>query len=214
MRRALLLALIPLVSGCGTQRQSSAVNTSATEMSFTARFVEHTKHNLNGKRWRETIHGAFDWDAKKGWAEIRSRSPGSILRIVQVGDLCFRRSGEASWKRSRAQGLCDDVFQDPRSELKLLREYKGAPDLVEVVGTEELGGVPTTHYHANTSDIPIESGSDLWVDESGAARRTHYESVCAGCPNGEHKVSTRKYYDFGAEVQVAPPKLASRQVTK
>lgn len=200
-----------LAAGCESERGSSAdTGTAATTPHFTARFVEHMDHKQNGKQWRETVRGAFDWTAHDGWVEIHSREPGSILRIVQVRGSCFERADEAAWKQFRpppgldvpdAKNLCDEEFLSPRNELQYLRYI--LPDEVEVVGKKKVGGVTTTHYSLFVHESPLDEQYDLWVDESGTARRKRED--IRSSHDHVREVTTRTYYDFGAKVKVAPP---------
>jgi hypothetical protein len=207
-----------LAAGCGSESGSTGdTGTAPTAHDFTARFVERTDHDWNGKQWRETVRGAFDWTAHEGWVEIQSRLPGSTLRIVQAGGSCFVRADHARWKlepgrirRTRnlmdvpdPKGLCDPEFLGPRSELESLRAI--LPDAVELVGNEEVAGVRTTHYSLYVSEIPDNEQIDLWVDESGVARRKRIDYRDTHSHN--RFVTTRAYDDFGAEVKVTPPAL-------
>ena len=213
-----------LAAGCGSERGSSAgtgttanstdTGTTVETPPLSARFVEQINHRpKGGKTTRETTRGAFDWDARKGWAE--APTPGAIVRVVQVGDLCFQRTGTSAWKRFSARkdlgGLCwatlqkwgEPVFSNPKNELPEFRDI--VPEDVEVVGQEEVGGVTTTHYSLFVHESPLDEQSDLWVDESGTARRKRdnvWDSQCQ-C----RTVTTRTWSDFGTDVNVTPPLL-------
>jgi hypothetical protein len=175
MRKLLALASVPVLSGSvaagcgsegeggssadtGTNANSSDTGTTAETPPLRARLVELTDHRQKGKRWRDTARGAFDWDTRKGWAEMRSGKAASVIRIVQLGDECFRRSDKAAWKQSRPtnpsdspylKGLCDWQFRSPRVELRFLHAEVGecCPDKVQVLGLEEVGGVRTALAH-------------------------------------------------------------------
>ena len=216
MKKLLALASLLVLSGslgagCGSEGGSSAdTGTAAKTPPLTARFVEYTDHKRGGKQWRETVRGAFDWTAHEGWVEIRSRKPGSILRIVQARGSCFERADQAAWKQSRPrnihnepdpEGICDEQFVNPRTELQSLREIY--PDHTEVVGKEEVGGVTTTHYSLFVHETPLDEQYDLWVDESGTARRKRIDT--RDYHDHVRAVTSRTYYDFGAQVKVAPP---------
>jgi hypothetical protein len=99
------------------------------------------------------------------------------------------------------KGLCDPEFLSPRSELESLRAI--LPDEVEVVGKEKVDGVTRTHYSLFVSEIPDSQQTDLWVDESGTARRKRIDY--RDSHSHDRAVTTRTYYDFGAEVKVVPP---------
>jgi hypothetical protein len=110
---------------------------------------------------------------------------------------------------------------DPSQALDLLR---GASSGFHKVGSEEVRGVPTTHYEgtvdltkvaedappdiaeqyrklaqlAPSTEVPLEA----WVDEDGLVRRIRLEQSL-----GENATMTmeEEFYDFGADVDVAPP---------
>jgi hypothetical protein len=165
---------------------------------FSARFSSRTDWNLEGRRWRDTTRGAFDWDARRGWAT--ERSPGlEVVRTIQVGDLCFERRGKRRWRRTRAsdpEGTCSyDLFQSPKSSFENFRKVARH----RVVGKKEIGGVPTTHYRGFIHVGAVEGSVELWVDEEGVVRRERFEDTAKAF------VLTRDYYDFGADVKVAVP---------
>jgi hypothetical protein len=110
---------------------------------------------------------------------------------------------------------------DPTKSLELLRAAQ--TDFREV-GTEKVRNVDTTHY-AGTVDLArlaenapatvretyrrvIElSGQsrvpvDVWIDDQGRTRRMRYEQKMR---DGSSMELTQEYYDFGADVRVAPP---------
>jgi hypothetical protein len=181
------------LSGCSRDRDDR----------FAAHFIEHTDWNVDGEPWRETIRGAFDWDAKKGWATEKLPSL-AVLRTIQIGDRCFERSGTRPWKQTHASGadrLCSEVFQCPRSASALLRKVTS----LKVVGKETLRSTQTTHYRGYLHVGAVEGSVEVWVDESGAIRRERFE------PPDKGFVSTTVYYDFGAEVDVAPPRGIKRK---
>jgi hypothetical protein len=110
---------------------------------------------------------------------------------------------------------------DPSKSLEFLR---AADTDFREVGAEQVRGVETTHY-AGTVDLErlaedspanvrksyrrvIElSGQthvpvDVWIDDQGQTRRLRYEQKMA---DGSSMELTQEFYDFGADVTVAPP---------
>jgi hypothetical protein len=116
---------------------------------------------------------------------------------------------------------------DPTQYLTYL---KGASENIETVGSEEVRGVPTTHYRAvvdldaaaeaapgeaaesvRTSIRQLEDqlGDDslpieVWIDDDGLPRRTRQEINLVGPPEIRQTV-TMELYDFGLEVDVDVP---------
>jgi hypothetical protein len=109
-----------------------------------------------------------------------------------------------------------------------LRYLQAASSKVEVVGAEQVRGVPSTRYAVtfdaakHAAQVPEElaglleeSGlafprpADVWIDQQGRLRRMHY-SVTMKVPGEAASVpmtieTTLELYDFGVEVHVAPP---------
>jgi hypothetical protein len=185
------------IVGCGGTERSTRDSVQPPRP-FSARFVERTDFNVEGERWRGTTRGAFDWDAMEGWAT--ERSEGLVTRTVQIGDRCFRRSGRGRWKESRArdpQGTCSfALFQSPERAFELLQQVA---DLDEV-GEERLRGAQTTRYRGSLSIGAVQGPVEVWVDDLGVVRRERQEGGDGGF------VSTRDYFDFGVDVNVAPPR--------
>jgi hypothetical protein len=109
-----------------------------------------------------------------------------------------------------------------------LRYLQAASSKVEVVGQEQVRGVPSTRYAVTfdpaklAGQIPEElaglleeSGlafsrpADVWIDQQGRLRRMHY-AVTMKVPGEATSATvtvetTLELYDFGVEVHVAPP---------
>jgi hypothetical protein len=125
-------------------------------------------------------------------------------------------------------GQVTDV--DPADSLRLLH---GALRDADVVGSEEIRGVPTTHYRVTvglaeaaaqtsgdarvfldrqierlrTESLPL----DVWLDEEGRVRRQAYQvdvPSFGATPSGTAPSGIRlalEYYDYGVTVDVTPP---------
>jgi hypothetical protein len=152
-----------------------------------------------GGQSREAMMGAFDWRRRMGWAVQRGFGP--VERTIQIGDTCYRRTGAARWRKTRADdvgGTCSAaLFSNPADELDLI-EQVAEP---EAVGRERVRAAETTHYRATLNIGAVQGPLDLWVDEGGVVRRSRQR--------GEERdsfVTTREYYDLGVDVKVAPPR--------
>lgn len=113
--------------------------------------------------------------------------------------------------------------QNPADSLAMLR---GSSDKVEKVGSETIGGVATTHYHAAVdlekaaAQKGVSSSSirklikligsktipaDVWVDGDGFVRRLR-ESYAVTSPKGKVQTTlTMDLSDYGTSVSVSPP---------
>lgn len=127
-------------------------------------------------------------------------------------------------------GLGDFTNEDPRALLEILEAVSGE---IETVGTEELRGTQTTHYRATLDlrhfdqlapkadsqelgemlDELVEQAGfselpfDVWLDDEGLVRKV--EASFSMAPEGEsEKLEASlsfELYDYGVEVDVAPP---------
>jgi hypothetical protein len=88
------------------------------------------------------------------------------------------------------------LVQPPQKLLRALRSYGN----LESVGKEAIRGVSTTHYRLapnNELDDPDE-WLEIWLDEEEGVHRLRR-------PAGESSPRVQEYFDFGAEIHLAPP---------
>ncbi len=199
-----------------------------------------------------TAEGAFDYEGRRGEMTMELPdiaglgSAGGTTEIVFDGTELYMRSPIFSsvspgieWIKidyatlGEESGIDFEALsqaggqQDPTQFLQYL---EGASDDVEVVGEEEVQGVPTTHYKATidmekvleespeelravlegaldslekqlgTSEFPIE----VWIDEDGLARR-YRQDLSIPNPSGGGDIEqsmTMELFDFGIDVEV------------
>jgi hypothetical protein len=160
--------------------------------------LDRTIYNLLDSRRLETVRGAFDWTARRGWATKVSHD--GVTKLIQIGEQCYRKlPGTQHWRQSHArdrEGLCSYVeLQSPRGQLELLR--KGS-DNVSRVGTEKLRGVTTTHYKARLKVRALKGTTvHLWIDRHELVRQSRFED--------RDFIVTRQYFSFGVSVRVRRP---------
>lgn len=105
----------------------------------------------------------------------------------------------------------------------------GAPDEFEVLGEEDVGGVPTRHYRiAYASEkfaeamqmpptvarfLPEQVAVEMWVDADDLPRRFHQE-VETSIPQGPSSTTVvdGTYGDYGTDVEIVAP--ADSEVTE
>lgn len=125
----------------------------------------------------------------------------------------------------------NQLSQDPTQYLEWLR---GAGDDVEDLGREEVRGTETTHYSADLTVDGIIEGApdeetkeqlraqlgslgdvgslpmDVWIDEDGLPRRIEFSmdapEGAAGAAEGGSIMISMELFDYGVDVDVAPPK--------
>jgi hypothetical protein len=196
------IALLTLFAVAGCASESAKRTQSANHGEVSARFTERTVYGGRDS-FTETLRGAFDWSAKKGWAVRRSRDVE--MRLVQLGRLCYRRFGTEPWKRFRATdvgGVCAaDVFRNPAEDDDLVRSV--ATDWQDL-GTTSIRGIQVNHYRGRLSIGAVQGPIELWVDGRGVVRR----ELQRGRKRSDF-VSIRNYFDFGLNVRVQAPKLGA-----
>ncbi len=203
---AVLIAPL-ILAGCGAEDRPARP---AADERTSARFVETIRYVNEGEETTERTRGVFDWTATRGWAHTDS---GAFVR--QVGTDCFEQTDDGRWRQwqLREQGdLCPLV---PPSPALPLDERLPGVDL-ERLGTEELGGVTTTHFRAfpdveapivatDFDDGPIE----VWVDEEAGLLHQWFQ---ASLPSEALDKVALRYAHFGLDVDVErpPPRLVDR----
>ena len=206
-----------------SSRMSMSIDTTATGMSFTM-----------------TADGAFDY--ANGTAQMTMTMPMvGQMAMVMTGDTMYVRMpdklagqvpGGKPWVKVDLAALGDKMGvnlkslldqakqQDPLQSLKVLTHADG----VQKVGTEDVRGVPTTHYagqvsldqlmaampsqladqlRAQAEKVGMKSvGIDVWIDKDGLPRRLT-EDMILGDTMTMHM--SMDLYDWGQDVQVTPP---------
>jgi hypothetical protein len=130
-------------------------------------------------------------------------------------------------------GLEQFTDEDPRALLDFLKAVSGE---IEVVGSEELRGVTTTHYRATIDlrhyeqlvppsrrkevrdmlgDFVQQAGLtempfDVWLDDDGYVRKveTSFSASPEGVSGAAEASMVFELYDYGAEVGIVPPPAA------
>mgnify|MGYP001572825887 CR=1 FL=1 len=182
--------------------------------------------------------GAPDFDDPSGW-KIEAIQDGTVsyVRFPAVDD---QLPAGKSWVRTDAskpgakQGIDFDFQQltntDPRELLDFLQGVSGE---IEIVGTEQLRGVETTHYRATIDPLeseklvppekqqepeslveqmaaqsgPGEIPIDVWLDESGLVRKLEmaFSSTQPGTSGSADASMTFEIYDYGEDVAIELP---------
>jgi len=187
--RGVAVLTAAVAAGCGSDQDGG----------LSARFAERTVYGSGAGSSTETVRGAFDWSATKGWAVRRSRVLES--RVVQIGTRCFRRFDDEAWSRAdNVDRVCDAAaFGNPANADDLMRsvttDWKN-------VGSASIRGVSTTHYRSRLDLGAVKARIEMWVDRDGVVRRQQQRS---NEPGGF--VSVRDYFDFGVDVRVRAPNV-------
>jgi len=219
MRRLslLLLLLVPIAAGCGSEPSSLQGSGDALKDASSSR----VELKLEGKGmidWglmRST--GSIDYANSRGELVFTGKSdstPEARALIVgrdsylgaKVGDTMYwvKQSGESTRAADRFMPGATGMSPD-----RLLKDLIKASNKVEKLGSEEIRGVTTTHYraHLDKSKLGIDGKQnqpgvvDAWIDEQGLPRRVR---VPYGGEDGP--VAIADLFDFGVSVDVeAPP---------
>jgi hypothetical protein len=125
----------------------------------------------------------------------------------------------------------------PGDPTEALRYLQAASSKAEVVGTEQVRGVPSTRYAVtlDAAKLPAhvpkefqglveEAGlafprpADIWIDRQGRLRKIHYALTMkvpgAGAAAPVTTETTLELYDFGVEVHVVPPPASQVEVIR
>jgi len=214
MRRlsVLLLLLVPLAAGCGSETAALQGSDDALRDASTSR-VEWKMEGKAMPSFRST--GSIDYANGRGEL-IFTGGAGPETRAVfvgrdgyfgaKVGDTMYwvKGSGESTRAADRflpgASGMSPD---------RLMKDLIKASTKVDKVDSEEIRGVSTTHYRAHLDgtklglkdNAEVPDAVDAWIDEQGLPRRVR---VPYGRDNEVAEVVD--LFDFGVPVDVeAPP---------
>lgn len=249
--RSSLLFLAVVLAGCG-----GAPNPLLAVVAKTAS-SDGVKMELSGEatsavgRMTFTGEGAMDLEARRMHMEMRMAMPalpGGSMQMEQVldGTTMYMRSplmkgqlpGGKEWMRldmqkaGKAAGLDMSAMQGGNGDPTAMVKWLEASDDVESLGTENVRGVPATHYKAvvKTEDLAStlpedqreafeknldtlhelgmaeEIPMEVWVSGDDLLRRMTY-AMSQDIP-GAGKMDmkfTMDLFDYGTEVEVDPP---------
>jgi hypothetical protein len=213
----LICALTPVVAGCGAENSvKNAVDPVAQAATKTVNSgsVEVTMSGKVSAAGQEVpLHGegVFDLKAKRGRLTMTTSAPGqAAVRIEEVMDglvLYMRSDAFAGSLPDGKKWLKIDLVAAGRKtgiDMSQLQQLSGGGDPtaflrylakagnVKKVGTEDINGTPTTHYHATIDfeKLAASAGSaaasvrqvekftgqktmptDIWIDGSQRVRR-------------------------------------------
>jgi hypothetical protein len=208
---------------------------SKTEAASSSRLAVTVDVHEGAQKGAVTAEGAFDYRSRTGRMSIEVPGLGAVEAIADGAVLYMKfpaavaqqLPGGKSWVKldleaaARLSGFdlseLSQVQQgDPTQALQYLR---GASDDVKKVGEEDVRGARTTHYKG-TFDLKKAASSlsgasrtafnkaiaklgtstlpaDIWIDDAGRARKLSFTQDAADV--------TLELYDFGVEVDAAPP---------
>ena len=203
----------------------------------------------NRARTEMKMGGLFDILGSAGAGGAASSGDAVLFETIVDGDTTYLRSpllsslagGDASkpWFAASTGDVADSATfkqgnQDPKAFLEFLRKAGGE---VTEVGSEEVRGVATTHFHTVLTPakmIEASSGTDrkkmqealdqlgasaevdvpvdVWIDADGMVRKMVLEvSAATAGTDGSKMVVTIELYDFDAPVDITIPKPSEVQ---
>jgi hypothetical protein len=204
-----IVALALVITGCGGggSRLGRASETiprpPGAPPDFTTSGHAHTAQFVQSGLFgagRQTLRGAFDWQAKRGWASVQQGR--FVLNLVQIGSTCYEQR-EGRWGKISigSDGFCSGfVFEDP---WKVKANLRAIAHNWHVAGHPVIGGAPTIHYAGFLPVDKVKSPIDVWVDTSGAARR---KSLGVG-----KRVVVKDFSAFGEPVKFRLSTLMKRR---
>jgi hypothetical protein len=215
MRRfglALLLLLVPLAAGCGSDPSSFQGSGDALKDASSSR-VEWKTEGKSLPDWalmRAT--GSIDYANGRGELVIKGKSDEApAAHALYLGHDAYMGAevgGSSYWMKSSVdEGNDTDRFMpgpNGMSPDRLLNELIKSSTKVDKVGSEAIRGVDTTHYRAHLEQTKHETEPpvvDVWIDGQGLPRR-----IRATRGSGDDFAEVVDLFDFGVPVDVkAPP---------
>ena len=206
-----------------------------------------TQGTLTGPKG-EKIQVSGDGEVdKRGSTELEMKvsaeGKSETMRLVLAGESLFMSSPlfedlpeGKEWVEINYAKVADEAglsnlpqvgSSDPAASLRNLRAVAD----VEKVGSEDVRGVPTTHYKATIrlrelpDKVPAEereaaqrsverliklTGSDeqkteVWIDDKDLVRRTRDQYTMAAGPDKVQVDETTEFFDFGARTSIEVP---------
>jgi hypothetical protein len=211
----LLLLLVPLAAGCGSEPSSLQGSDDALKDASTSRI----EWKMEGKGvpdwalWRSM--GLIDYANGRGEMVIKFKSDAGpearALYIDRSTYLGTKVGGSMYWlKQSTDDPVGADRFMPGpggTSPDRLLKDLIDSSKKVEKLGSEEIRGVATTHYraHLDSTKLGVNAGEsvavDAWIDEEGLPRRVRVPFGAGG-----YAGAVVDLFDFGVPVDIdAPP---------
>jgi hypothetical protein len=235
MRAALLLLVVlPLAACGGSKKSTSQTNLSpsaAVRAAATKTAAQKSEHiGLNGTAvlsgQQVTVTGAGDFKGHAGTLHLDFNAGGlaGTIDAVVEGTKLYMRSplllsslaAGKTWleidiaKAANAGGglaLSTLAAQDPAQTLERLGSLKN----VSKVGSEQVGGVATTHYRGKLTASAAQPGGtyDLWIgDDDGYVHRVRVSSRLSASATLD---ATTDLSDFGKNVAVTIPSASQTE---
>jgi hypothetical protein len=212
----LLLVLVPLAAGCGSQPSSLQGSGDALKDASSSR-VEWRLEGKDVPDWalfRTT--GTIDYAHSRGQLVFEGKSDSAQARVLLVGRDSYMgaKVGDTVYWVKASRGdtrVADRFLPGPGGTTpdRLLDDLTKASTKVEKLGSEQIRGVTTTHYRAqlDKTKLGVDGNADqpgvvdAWIDDHGLSRRIRV-------PNGgdDDVANVVDLFDFGVSVDVeAPP---------
>jgi hypothetical protein len=215
MFRSLSLILwVLLVTGCGAKQNGFDGSDGALKDAGTSRVewtIEITKPDSS-----YTSVGVIDFANHRGELVSNGKEiPGAEMRSIFIGRdiyLGLNLQGKMRWlKDSYNESPATDRFvpgPGGTSPDRLLEMLIKSSRKVEILGKDEIRGVPAAHYRAHLDEkkfgeeglfSPADLIIDAWIDDDRLVRRVH-------APYDQDVFVRVDLFDFGVPVEVeAPP---------
>jgi hypothetical protein len=227
----LLAALLAcaVLSGCGAERSVKdavdPVAQAATRTAAAGRMLVAVSGSVSAAGQQIPLAGAGVFDLKAGRGRMRMTMSAPTTGEIKFDELI---DGLVVYVHSDAitAGLpfgkhwikvdVEELGREQGFDLAQLQQLGGGSDptqwlttlnnagRVEQLGTEDIRGVPTTHYRA-TIDVDHRAlPTDIWIDGQGLVRRQAV-SYAIGQPSPMQMQFTMDFERFGVPVDVHPP---------
>jgi LppX/LprAFG-like lipoprotein len=247
-RAAFVLLLVPLATAaCGGSKSKTAVSVSPleavrsaaqkTEQSGSAHLNLTATVVAGGQNVSLRGSGAYDVKAHDGSldATFDAGAISGAIQEVQQGTDVYLKSDLFSvalpagktWvkldlakaAKSRGLNLQALLAEDPSASLKALQALRG----VTKIGTEQVGGVATTHYRAQIDTTKLSGASglpgggtyDVWIGDDGYIHRVQTVVSAGKTASGRVRATvTTDLSGYGTKVNVKVPPSGETYATR
>jgi len=211
------LCVLPFAAGCGTEAGSRDASDAAPAEASSSRVEMSIEGGAPSMSY--LLQGAMDYARHRGEFSLSGAKgdPGPKTHLILIGRdsyLGVEVGGTMRWQKQSAEAssgterfLPGPDSASPDRVLPLLKKFSSD---VQMVGDEQIGGVPTRHFQAHLDmkrlapgdlDAPGDLVVDAWIDGDGLARRLRVPFGGKDAP-----VAAVDQSDFGVDVDAqAPP---------
>lgn len=241
MRIVALVGLAVALTGCGSASGPSLEDAAEATSAETSRFEMHVRYLGPAMKslGEMKASGAFDYPNERAAITVSGEFPFlgdevDMKEVRLIGRTTYMRwivKDQEYWIKDVADETVSDPNEllipfpgSPTKPTDVLERVVAAGDEIEVLGTEDLRGVKTTHYRARVDVKKLSSGQEgqeevldiwggrfvpveLWIDDDSRLRRI----TITRASNEDGETTSVELFDYGVSVDVEP--VAAEELT-